>query len=114
MGDDQQFFDACLDQLFGLAQHGVGGAAGQFAAHVGDDAELALVVTALGNLEVAVVARGERDACGGQQVDERVGGGRHGEVDRVEDLFVLVRACHGEDLAGGVRGCSRARRPGSR
>ena len=62
LGDDQQFLDACLDQLFRLAQHGVGGAGCELAAHVGDDAELALVVTALGNLEVAVVARGERDA----------------------------------------------------
>ena len=34
----------------------------------------------------------------GQQVDERIGAGRHGGVDRVEDLFVLVRACHGQDL----------------
>ena len=64
LGNDQQFFDASLDQLFRLAQDGVGGAGGQFAAHVWDDAELALVVTALGDFQVAVVARGERDACG--------------------------------------------------
>ena len=26
LGDDEEFFDACLDQLFGFAQDGVGGA----------------------------------------------------------------------------------------
>ncbi len=59
LGDDEQFFDASLDEFLCLAQDGVGGAGGEFAAHVGDDAELALVVTALGDFEVAVVARGE-------------------------------------------------------
>ena len=84
--DDQQFFDAGLDQPFGLADDRMGGAGGEFAAHVGDDAEPALVVTALGDLEVAVVARGEGDAAGGQQVDERVGRGRHGGVDGVQHV----------------------------
>ena len=45
LANHQQFFNAILDQLFSLAQHGMGRAALQFAAHVGNDAELALVVT---------------------------------------------------------------------
>ena len=96
--DDQQFFHPGLDQPFGFADHRMGGAAGEFAAHVGDDAEPALVVTALGDLEIAVVARGQGDAAGGQQVDERVGRGRHGGVDGVQHGLVLMRASDGEDF----------------
>ncbi len=102
LADDQKFPHPRLNQLFRLAQHGVGGAALQQAAHVGDDAELALVVTALGNLEIAVVPRGEGHARGGQQVDERVGRGRDGGVDRVQHLLVLVRAGHGQDAGMGA------------
>ena len=44
------------------------------------------------------MARGEGDACGWEQVDERVGGWRDGFVDSVEDLFVLVGPRDGEDI----------------
>jgi len=96
--DDQQFLHACLDQLFSLAQHGMGGAGRQFSAHVGDDAELALVIAALGNLEIAVMARCQADAGRGQKIDKGVGRGRHGAVDGVQHLFVLVGACDGKDI----------------
>ena len=43
----QQFAHARIHQLLRLAQHRMGRARGQFAAHVGDDAELALVVATL-------------------------------------------------------------------
>ncbi len=107
LADHQKFAHAVLHQLFGLADHRMGGAALQKAAHVGDDAELALVVTALGNLEIAVVARRQADGAGGQEIDERVGLGGHGLVDGVEHGLVLVRAGDGEDLwmrAGDVFG----------
>ncbi len=96
--DHQQFAHAAFHQLFRLAQHRMGRAALKPPAHVGDDAELALVVTAFGNLQIAVVARGQGHAAGGQQVNERIGRGRHGGVHGIEHLFVLVRAGHGEDL----------------
>ena len=97
LADDEELADAGGDELLGLAQDGVGGAGDEAAAHVGDDAEAALVVTALGDLEVAVVARGEVDRRGRQEVEEGVGLRRHGGVDGVEDGLVLVRAGDGED-----------------
>ena len=98
LADDQELLDAGRDQPLRLAQHRVGRARDQPAAHVGDDAEAALVVTALGDLEVAVVARGEVDGAGRQEVDEGVGLRRHGGVDGVEHRLVLVRAGDGEDV----------------
>jgi hypothetical protein len=44
--DHEQFLDPSLNQFFSLAQHRMGRTAGEFAAHVGDDAELALVIAA--------------------------------------------------------------------
>ena len=95
--DHQQLAHAIIDQLFGLAQDRMGRAADQFATHFGDDAELALVVTALGNLEIAVVARCQLHTGGGQQVHEGVRVGRHGRVDGIQNLFVLMRPRHGHD-----------------
>ena len=69
---------------------------------VGDDAEAALVVAALGDLEVAVVARGQVHGRGRQQVDEGVGGRRHRGVDGVEHRLVLVRAGDGEHARVGA------------
>ena len=43
------------------------------------------------------MARGQGHTGRGQQVNERIGAGRHGGVYRIENLFVLVRACHGKD-----------------
>ena len=101
LADDEELADAGGDELLGLAQDGVGRARDEAAAHVGDDAEAALVVTALGDLEVAVVARGEVDGRGRQEVEEGVGLRRHGGVDGVEDGLVLVRAGDGEDVRVG-------------
>ena len=96
LADHQQFLDPGLDQLFSLAQHGMGRAGYQPPAHVGDDAELAFVVTALGYLEIAVVPRGQRNAGGGQKVDERIGRGRNGLVDGIQNGLVLMRPGHGQ------------------
>jgi hypothetical protein len=41
--------------------------------------------------------RRQLHAGGGQEVDERVGGGGHGDVHGVQDLFVLLRAGDGQD-----------------
>ena len=97
LADDQQFFHAIVDQPLGFAHHRMGGAALQAATHVGDDAELALVIAALGDFQIAEMPRGERDTGGRQQVNERIGRRRHGEVDRVQNLLVLVRTGDGED-----------------
>ena len=107
LADHQQFLHPRLDQLFRLAQHGMGGAALQAAAHIGDDAEPAPVIAAFGNLQIAVMARGQGDGRGRQQVDEGIGGGRHGGVDGIQHLFVLMRAGDGQDAgmrAGDVFG----------
>ena len=114
LADDEELAHAGRDQPLGLAQDGVGGARDQAAAHVGDDAEAALVVTALGNLEVAVVARREVDGGGGQEVEEGVGRRRHGGVDGVEDGLVLLRAGDGEDGGVGCADVRSRRRRGSR
>ena len=49
------------------------------------------------------MARGEVNGGGGQEVEEGVGGGRHGGVDGVEDGLVLLRAGDRED---GRVGCA--------
>ena len=61
LADDQQFLRPRGDQLLRLAQHRVDPPAGELAAQLRDDAEGAGVVAALGNLEVAVMARGQLD-----------------------------------------------------
>ena len=107
LADHQQFAHARLHQLFRLAQHRAGGARCQLSPHVGDDAELAGVIAALGNLEIAVVAWCQLYARSGQQVDERIGIGRHGLVYRIQHLFVLMRAGHRQNAgmrAGDVVG----------
>ena len=107
LADHEKLPHPRLDQLFRLAQDGVGRAADQTSAHVGDDAELALVIAAFGYLQIAVMAWGEADAGRGQQVDEGVGLGRHGGVDGVQHLFVLMRPRDGQHLgmrAGDVIG----------
>src|SRR3546814_8119267 len=59
------------DELFGLAQHRVDAAADEFSAQIGDDAEGAAVVAAFGNLEVAVMPRGQfQPALGDERSEE--------------------------------------------
>ena len=69
----------------GLGQHMVGRAARQLAAHGGDDAEAAGVVAAFGDLQVAVMARGELQPGIGDQI--HIGADRRGRggVDRGGD-----------------------------
>ena len=95
--DHQQLVHAVLHQLFSLAQDRMGRARLQAAAHVGDDAELALVITAFRDLQIAVVARRQADGLRGQQIDKRIGRGRHGPMHRVQHLFILVRAGDGQN-----------------
>ena len=70
--DHQQFLDAGLEQVLGLAHHLADRPAVEIAAQAGDDAEGAAMVAALGNLQVGIVARRELDAARGHQVAERV------------------------------------------
>ena len=96
--NDEQFLDARLHQFLGLAHHCMGGARGEAAAHVGNDAELALVIAALGNLEIAEMARRQGHAGRRQQIDKGIRRGRHGSVDCIQHLFVLMRASDGQNL----------------
>ena len=96
LADDKEFAHARLDQIFRLTQYGMGGAALQAAAHVGDDAEFALVIAALGNFQIAVMARGEGDGRGRKQIYEGIGLGGDGFVDGIKNRFVLMRAGDGQ------------------
>jgi hypothetical protein len=96
LADDEEFLHPRLDQLLRFAQHRMGGAADEAAPHVGNDAETAVVIAAFGNLQVAVVPWRQLDPCRGQEVHERVGSGRHGGVDGVQHLLVLLRSGDGQ------------------
>ena len=98
LADDQKLLGAGLDQLLGLAKDRVGPAADEVAAQLRNDAEGAAVVAALGNLQIAVVTRGELEARLGDQVEERRGHRRRGLVHRLHHLLVLVRAGDREHL----------------
>ena len=96
LADDQQLLDAGLHQALGLGHHVRGGAAGEVAAQLRNDAERAAVVAAFGDLQIGVVARREAQALGRHQVDERIVQRRHGVVHGRHDGLVLVRAGDGE------------------
>ena len=68
--DDEQFLDAGLGQLFGLAQHVGGRTRDEVAAQRRDDAEGAAVVAAFGDLQIGVVARRQLHALRRQEIDE--------------------------------------------
>jgi hypothetical protein len=105
--DDQQLAHPGAHEALGLAQHLADGAAGEPAAQAGDDAEAALVVAALGNLQVGVVARRQADALRRHEVGERVVGRGQVLVHRRHDLLVGVRPRDAEHAgmprADGVR-----------
>ncbi len=90
--DDQQLLDAGARELFAFAQHFVDGSAGQQAAHRRNDAEAALVVAALGDLEIRVVTRREPDALRRHQVDEGIVLRRQVLVHRAHHFFIGLRA----------------------
>ena len=99
--DHQQFLDATGDQFFSLAQHRMGRSAGKTAAHIRNNAEFALVITAFGNLQVTVMAWRQRDCTCREQINIRVRLGWHGRMHRVQHLFVLMRPRNRQHL--GVR-----------
>ncbi len=57
--DDQQFLDAGIDKSLGFADHRMRRARHEPSAHIRNDAKLALVIAAFGNLQIAVVTRGQ-------------------------------------------------------
>jgi hypothetical protein len=89
--DDEQLFHAGLHQALAFSQYLVDRAAGELAAHRGDDAEAALVVAALGDLQVRVVARREPDALRRHEVDEGLVLRRQMLVNRGNDFLVRMR-----------------------
>ena len=102
MADHQQFFHACFHQLASFAHHRMGRAADQFPAHIRNDAELALVIAAFRDLQIAVMARGQADAGGRQKVDERIRAGRDCAMYGVQNLLVLMRAGDGQNAGMGA------------
>ena len=76
--------------------HVRGGAAGEVAAQLRDDAERAAVVAAFGNLQIRVVARRQAQAFRRHQIDEGIVQRRHRLVHGGDHLLVLVRAGDGQ------------------
>jgi hypothetical protein len=108
LADDQKLACARRDQLFRLAQHSVDPAAGELSAQVRDNAEGAGVIAALGNLEIAVMARRQLDVGVGRlrdQIDKRPLRRRCVLMHRLDHLFVLMRAGDREHLR--MRGADR-------
>ena len=97
--DDEQLFHAEFDQVLRFFQHGIGRAAHQTAAQVGDDAEGAVVVAAFGDFQVGVVARREFQPGGRDEVEVGVVR-RFGQVFvyRAHHRFVGLRPGDGEDV----------------
>ncbi len=96
LADDEKLAHPGGDQPLGFAQDRMRRPRHQLPAHVGDDAEAALVVTALGDLEIAVVPRRELHRARRQQVDVGIGRRRHRGVHRVDHRLVLLRTRHRE------------------
>ena len=72
LGDDQDLLHAGAGQFLRLSQHLADGTAGEPAAHRGDDAEAAVMIAALGDLEVGIVARREFHALLRNEIGERL------------------------------------------
>ena len=119
MGNQQQFLDSFRDELLGLAANRFDGATPMFPTHLGDDAEGAGVVAALGNLDVGEVFWGESPAgsieignVNGEVIGDEVLGGCAGGAGEDAtndggDLLQLVEADEGVDFlkfAGEFRG----------
>ena len=90
--DHQKFLHAGGDQPLGLAQHVGRRPRNEVAAQLGDDAEGAAVVAALGNLQIGVVPRRELDALGRHQIEKRIVLRRRRAVHGLEHALVLLRA----------------------
>src|SRR4051795_8832136 len=97
LADHQQLPGSGGNEFLRLAQDGVGAAAYEVAAKMRNDAECAAVVTAFGDLQVAVVARGKLEAGLGHQIDERVRDRRCRLMDRGDNFLILLRSGDGED-----------------
>jgi hypothetical protein len=96
--DDEQLLHPGLHQLLALGEHLGDRAAGEPPAHGRDDAEAALVVAALGDLQVRVMPRRELDALRRQQVEEGIVRGRHRGVHRLHHPGVVLRLGDGQHL----------------
>ena len=77
LADEGDFADAAGDELLGFGDHGLEAAGTEFAAEVGDDAEGAGVVAALGDFDVGGGAGRGEEARGGVVVEV---GGQIGEA----------------------------------
>ena len=85
------------------------GPARQPAAHRGDDAEAALVVAALRDLQVRVMPRRQADALRGHEVQKRLVLRRQMLMDGRHDLFVGVRPRDLQDAGMPVEDALRLR-----
>src|SRR6185436_13151226 len=69
--NNQKFLHSRGHQALGFAQHVSRGPRNKVAPQLGDDAEAAAIVTALGNLQIGIVSRCELDALRWQEIEKR-------------------------------------------
>ena len=91
LGHHQQLAHPCFYQTLGLCNDFMQRAAHQVATQSGDDAELATVVTALGNLEIGIVPGRELDPLGRNQAGPGIMGRRQLFMHQGHDLLVGMR-----------------------
>ena len=98
LADQGDFADSGGGQIFGFAHHGFKAPAAECAAKLGDDAERAGVIAALGDLDVGGMAGRGEHARRGVMIEKRGRGGRRGAelaFDGGENLLHFAGTDHG-------------------
>ena len=89
--DDEQFLDACRDELFSLAQDIACRAGHEIAAQFWNDAEGAAVVAAFRNFQISIVARRQLDALRRHEIKKRIVRRRRRFMHRLHDGGKILR-----------------------
>jgi len=112
LGDDQQLLHSRGSEPLGFAQDFVDRPADEPAAHRGNDAEAAAVITPFGDLQVGVVARRQAHTLRRQQIEERIVSRRQVRVHRTHHFLISVGTGHLEHarvtLEDALRPCAQA------
>ena len=103
LADDEELLDARVDEVAGLADHFARRTAHEAAAQVRDDAERAVVIAPLADLEVGVVLGREAHAAGGHQIAPGLVGTRQMGLDHRDDVIDGVGARDAEHLRAVVQ-----------
>ena len=109
LGNHQDLLHPGTHQLLGLAQHLADRAAAEAPAHGRDDAEGAVMVAALGNLEIGVMPGSELHPLRGHEIHERLMPGRQMFMHRGKHVLVTLRAGDFQDRRMAVQNALRLR-----